>query len=410
MNVCESDRLRLLLNEYNIIETSNDFDSDVFILNTCSVRDQSEQKAFSFLGKLQIIKKYNKNIIVVVIGCMANRLNIKIKSRFKFVDIILYNKGIDDIFFEILDLCKKNNYFLMKGKKKQNFEITKYITIMQGCNNYCSYCIVPFVRGNERSFDYKKIINEIYEYVNNGTKEIILLGQNVNSYMYNNVNFKLLIEQIVKIKDLKRIRFMTNHPKDLNDDLIHLIAKEKKICTNIHIPLQSGSNKILKLMNRMYTYEYYFELIKKIRNIIQNVRLTSDIIVGFPSETNEDFLKTFNAICEIEFDSLYVFKYSKRLNTKAAMMVDDIDIQEKKRRHSIILKKSREISIEKKRKMIGTRQKVLFEKIENNIMKSKTRSGCNVFFEFVDKKYIGKICDVYIQKISNNLLFGIICK
>ncbi|MDR3071838.1 MAG: tRNA (N6-isopentenyl adenosine(37)-C2)-methylthiotransferase MiaB [Endomicrobium sp.] len=404
MNVCESDKLGYAFSTYGILRVDNILDADIVILNTCSVRAQAEQKAFSYLGRVEEFKQQKPNIKIVVIGCMAERLGLKIKQRFKDIDLVIGAKNADNIVFQIVSLCDVDD-----TKKQEQIDmpsdIVRYITIMKGCNNYCSYCVVPFVRGNEKSLDYRTIVDGCSLMVKNGAKEIMLLGQNVNSYQYENINFASLVEKVAAIKNLKRIRFMTNHPKDLNDDLINIMVREQKLCSHIHLPMQSASNKILKAMNRKYTYEHYLNLVDKLRTAISDISITTDIIVGFPGETDQDYKDTLNAIKTIRFGGLYVFKYSKRPNTKAFEMIDDVPIEEKKRRHAIVLEESNKISAEIVLKMLGSTQQVLVEKIENNIMETRTRNGRKVFVEG-NKNYIGKQLNVNVKEVKKNLLFG----
>jgi tRNA-2-methylthio-N6-dimethylallyladenosine synthase len=405
MNTCESDKLKDALCAYGMRKANSTADADIVILNTCSVRAQAEQKAFSYLGRVEEFKQLKPNVKMVVIGCMAQRLGAKIKKRFKSVDLVVGISNTDDVVLKIINLLGINNPQKRKKLGKQS-EIARYVTIMKGCNNYCSYCVVPFVRGREISLNADEILNECSLLAQNGAREIMLLGQNVNSYRYENIDFASLIKKIAAIKDLERIRFMTNHPKDLNDDLIDTMAIEPKICSHIHLPMQSASNKILKAMNRKYTFEHYLELIKKLRSAMPNISVTTDIIVGFPGETESDFQDTLRATQEIRFGGLYVFRYSPRHNTDAAKMIDDVPLEEKKRRHAIILGQANKISAEIVSKMVGSKQQVLTEKIENGIIEAKTRGGRKVFISGGGKEDIGKQFNVYIKEAKINSLFG----
>ncbi len=265
MNVCDSDMLDSVFLAYGASKVNNLSEADVVILNTCSVRVQSEQKAFSYLGRVKEFKQKKTCIKIVVIGCMAERLGHNIKKRFNSVDLIIGAKDIDNAALRIMNLfC--TNYSAKKVNPEIKSEIVRYVTIMRGCDNYCSYCTVPFVRGREISINYETIVNKCSSMVKNGAREIILLGQNVNSYQYEDINFASLIKKIVTIENLERIRFITNHPKDLSDDLVKIMATEPKVCSHIHLPMQSASDKILKAMNRKYSYEHYLKLIKKIKN------------------------------------------------------------------------------------------------------------------------------------------------
>jgi tRNA-2-methylthio-N6-dimethylallyladenosine synthase len=404
MNVCDSDMLSSVFSAYGASKVSKLSEADVVILNTCSVRAQAEQKAFSYLGRVKEFKQKNPCIKIVVIGCMAERLGTNIKKCFNSVDLIIGAKDIDNAALRIMNLFRVNY-----SSKKVDFgiksQIVRYAIIMRGCDNYCSYCAVPFVRGREISINCETIVNECSSMVKNGAREIILLGQNVNSYQYKDVNFVSLIKKAVAIENLERIRFMTNHPKDLSDDLIKIMATEPKVCSHVHLPMQSASDKILKAMNRKYSYEHYLGLIKKLRTAVPGVSVTTDIIVGFPGETDEDFEDTLKAVKTIRFGGLYVFRYSQRPDTKAAEMTDDVPFEEKKRRHSIILKESNKISTEIVSEMLGSTQQVLVEEIRNGIIKARTKNGRKVFTEG-RKEYIGKHVNVNIKEAKINSLFG----
>ncbi len=404
MNVCDSDALSSALSSYGASKVNTLADADIVILNTCSVRAQAEQKAFSFLGRAEDFKKKNPDVKIVVIGCMAQRLGSKIKKRFNTVDLIVGAKDIDNAALKILDLCAIDKQAKKEPKEEQS-DIIRYVTIMRGCDNYCSYCVVPFVRGHEISLNSKDIVSECRSMAANGAKEIMLLGQNVNSYTHEGTNFAALIREIAQIPNLERIRFMTNHPKDLNDDLINIMAQEKKICAHIHLPMQSASDKILESMNRKYTYGHYLSLVEKLRNKIPDINITTDIIVGFPGETQEDFEETLKAVKDIRFGGLYVFRYSPRPDTKAAGMKDDVSLEEKKRRHALILEESNKISVEIVSQMTGTTQQVLTEKLENGVLEARTRSGRKVFVKG-GKEHLGKHVNVLIKEAKINSLFG----
>ncbi|OEG71713.1 hypothetical protein ATZ36_13175 [Candidatus Endomicrobiellum trichonymphae] len=404
MNVCDSDMLGSVFSAYGASKVNNLSEADVVILNTCTVRAQAEQKAFSYLGRVKEFKQKNPCIKIVVIGCMAERLGTNIKKRFNSVDLIIGAKDIDNAALRIMNLFR-TNYSSKKVNCEIKSEIVRYVTIMRGCDNYCSYCAVPFVRGREISINCETIVNECSSMVKNGAREIILLGQNVNSYQYKDVNFASLIKKAATIENLERIRFMTNHPKDLSDDLIKIMATEPKVCSHIHLPMQSASDKILKVMNRKYSYEHYLGLINKLRTAVPGVSVTTDIIVGFPGETDEDFEDTLKAVKTIRFGGLYVFRYSPRPDTKATEMTDDVPFEEKKRRHAIILKESNKISIEIVLEMLGSTQQVLAEEIKNGIIKARTKNGRKVFTEG-RKEYIGKHINVNIKEAKVNSLFG----
>ena len=335
---------------------------------------------------------------------MAERLGKKISKRFHSVDLIIGAKDIDNAAIKIINLCGIDKS-IKTNISNERSDIIRYVTIMRGCDNYCSYCVVPYVRGPEFSIDSTEIVNSCRKMTENGAREIMLLGQNVNSYKYNDIDFAALIKEVAKIEKIKRIRFMTNHPKDLNDNLIETMASEPKVCRHIHLPMQSASNNILKKMNRKYTFEHYMDLIKKLRDKMPDINITTDIIVGFPGETEEDFQATLNAVKEIRFGGLYVFRYSSRPNTKAAAMNDDIPFEEKKRRHAIILEESNKISIEIVSSMANTVQEVLAEKEENGVIEARTRSGRKVFTKG-GAEHLGEQLNIMIKETKINSLFG----
>jgi tRNA-2-methylthio-N6-dimethylallyladenosine synthase len=341
MNVCDSNVLSLSLSACGALKTNSFSEADVVILNTCSVRAQAEQKAFSWLGRAEELKAIKKDLQVVVIGCMAQRLGDKIQKRFKSVSLIIGAKNIDEAAKKIMQLRHFNDAALPAPPLHFWISALDCVVIMRGCDNYCSYCVVPYVRGKEISLNFEDIIKECQICVKNGIKEITLLGQNVNSYNYNGLNFSRLLKKIAAINELETLTFMTSHPKDLSDDLIDVMSNEPKIKKYIHLPMQSGSDKILNLMNRKYTYAHYKGLIDKLRAKIPNINITTDIIVGFPQETQEDFDQTLQAVKDIKFNALFVFKYSPRPNTKAAQMKDDVPLDEKKRRHNLILEEAK---------------------------------------------------------------------
>jgi tRNA-2-methylthio-N6-dimethylallyladenosine synthase len=406
MNFHESEILSMSLVNYGLIKAQNVISADLIIVNTCAVREHSEQKAFSYFGR---IKKKHKRHKLVIIGCMAEHLKMKLKSRFKNIDLIIGNDNNNNMKYAasiIMNLLYKFNPTYINNKHVQS-SVIRYITIVKGCNNYCSYCIVPFVRGREVSFDCQNILNKCILMVQHGAREIVLLGQNVNSYNNNGITFTQLLEKLSNIENIVRIRFMTNHPKDLSDDLIKIMATTSKICPNIHLPMQSASNKILYKMNRKYSYEQYIELIHKLRIAIPYINITTDIIVGFPNETEEDFNKTLNAIKNIKFGKVYVFKYSQRPYTSAAKMHDNVPDLEKKRRHQIILEESKKISLTLTSKMLGSIQKVLINKLNNNNIEATTEHGYRTFI--TSKQFninTGQIINVKITKVKGMSLFS----
>ena len=404
MNVNDSDKMAEILSEKGCVRIQDMTQADLVIINTCSVRFSAEHKAYSLLGRLKEQKDINPDLIIGVTGCMAEYAAKEIKSRCKYVDFVLGAKKVD-LFSETV-----NKYIHTETEtkiKQENVEVFKYITIMRGCSNFCSYCIVPHVRGPEVSIDYNEIIKEVNETVDVGTKEIILLGQNVNSYNYNGVNFTRLLQKISEIDKVQRIRFMTNHPKDFSDELIDEIATNKKICRHIHLPLQSGSNNILKAMNRKYTYEQYKDLYEKIKNKIPDINITSDIIIGFPGETDADFQDTFNASRQLQFGGLFIFKYSPRPKTYAAKLKNTVSLETIKERHSLLLEDSNIISKKINEKYIDKTIEVLVERVNTGIAESRNSQNIKVFFD-TQKDLKGKVVNVKITKVLPNSMSGIL--
>lgn len=405
MNVNDSNKMAEFLLDNGCMPIQDMSSADIVIINTCSVRFSAEHKAYSLLGRLKEQKNIKPNLVIGVTGCMAQYASKEIKSRCKHVDFVLGAKDVE-LFPKIISKYLPKNKENIKYKQ-ENSEVFKYITIMRGCSNFCSYCIVPHVRGPEISIDYNEIIKEVNKAIDDGAKEIILLGQNVNSYNYEGVNFTQLLQKISQIDKVKRIRFMTNHPKDFSDELIEEIAINKKICRHIHLPLQSGSDNILKSMNRKYTYEQYKTLFEKIKNKIPDINITSDIIIGFPGETDEDFKATFDASRQLQFGGLFIFKYSPRPKTFAAKMKNTVPLETIKQRHTLLLEDSNIISKKINEKYINQNVEVLVESFENNVAQARNSQNIKVFFD-VKENLVGKIVNVKITKVLPNSMSGIL--
>ncbi|WP_413854299.1 tRNA (N6-isopentenyl adenosine(37)-C2)-methylthiotransferase MiaB [Candidatus Ruminimicrobium bovinum] len=404
MNVNDSEKIALFLLEHGCCSVDNIEQADIVILNTCSVRFSAEHKAYSFLGRVKEYKQQNPDMIVAVVGCMAQYAYKEIKQRFDFVNFVLGAKHIDEFskyISKYIDISSSSD-ITIQNKENQFF---KFVTIMRGCQNFCSYCIVPYVRGPEISLDFEDIINEINNLVQNGVKEVTLLGQNVNSYKNKEVNFTNLLQKISAETDIENIRFMTNHPKDLSDDLIDEISNNSKICKHIHLPLQSGSDNILKNMNRKYTYDHYRNLVDKIRNKIPDINITTDIIVGFPGETDNDFDKTFQAIKQIKFGGIFGFKYSPRPKTLAYKLQDDVSETVKKQRLAILLEESNKISKQLNGNYIGKTADILVENFSNDTADGRNSQNIKIFFKY-SKNIVGQKVKVKITKALANSMTG----
>lgn len=423
MNEEDSEKLSGGLKPLGHIRTESREEADIIIYNTCCVRENAEQKVDGNLGALKKLKKAHPEKIIAVTGCMMQQDGMadKIISKFPYVDIIIGTHNAYK-FTEylgralggerpIVEVWDKEADIVEGAPIDRESSIKGFVTIMYGCNNFCTYCIVPHVRGRERSRASTDIIKEIEGMVAEGYKEVTLLGQNVNSYgkgLEENINFAELLRRINKIEGLERVRFMTSHPKDLSDEVIDVIAEGEKLCESIHLPVQSGSSRVLKKMNRHYTKEQYLETIRKIKERIPGVALTTDIIIGFPGETEEDFLDTLDLVKQVEYDSAFTFLYSKRSGTPADMMFDQIDEKTKKDRFNRLVEAVNEISAKKNKLYDGKIVEVLVEgesKNDSSKLTGRTRTGKLVNFTG-NKENIGKLVNVKITKANSFSLVG----
>lgn len=410
MNARDSEKLCGILEKIGYVEATED-EADFIIFNTCTVRENANMRVYGRLGQLKPRKKKNPHMMIGLCGCMMQEPEVveKLKTSYRYVDIIF---GTHNIFkfaelivtrFEsqrmVIDIWKDTDKIVENLPNDRKFSFKSGVNIMFGCNNFCSYCIVPYVRGRERSRDPEAIISEIRQLVADGVVEVMLLGQNVNSYGKNlehPITFAQLLERIEQIEGLERIRFMTSHPKDLSDELIEVMGKSKKICKHLHLPVQSGSSKILKKMNRHYTKEQYVALAKKIQERIPGVSFTTDIIVGFPGETEEDFKETLDVVREVGFDSAYTYVYSKRSGTPAASMEDQVDKDVIKDRFDRLLALLKETSAKNCKKKVGDIERVLIEEEnthEEGMLTGRLENNLLVHFKGC-KEQIGTMADV----------------
>lgn len=383
MNVYDSEQIAKLLKPSGYKITSSLEKADLIIVNTCAIREKAEQKVFSFLGRLSRLKIRKPDLILSVGGCVAQQEGSKMLQRIPFLDLVFGTHAISRLPGHIKRIESKKcrivdvemieeideSAFLIDTEEHR--KVSSFVTIMQGCDNFCTYCVVPYVRGREMSRDPEKIVNEIRELVNCGVKEVTLLGQNVNSYGRKEglCSFAELLSLVNGIDGLVRIRFTTSHPKDLSDDLIDAFYTLEKICHHIHLPVQSGSNSILKRMNRKYTRELYLEKVDKLRNVCPDIAITSDFIVGFPGETEDDFKQTLDLIKTVEFDGLFAFKYSDRPNTPASGFSNKISEREKKDRLMELLDLQEHFTKKRNELLVGSTELALVEG------KSKKQSG-----------------------------------
>ena len=423
MNARDSEKLVGILERIGYIEEADEDKADFVIYNTCTVRENANMRVYGRLGQLKHAKKKNPYMMIGLCGCMMQEAHVveKLKSSYRFVDIIF---GTHNIYkfaeliatrYEsqrmVIDIWKDTDKIVEDLPSERKFSFKSGVNIMFGCNNFCSYCIVPYVRGRERSRNPKDIIREIETLVADGVVEVMLLGQNVNSYGKNleePMTFAELLQEIEKIEGLERIRFMTSHPKDLSDELIEVMSRSKKICKHLHLPVQSGSTKILKDMNRRYTKEQYLELVRKIKQAVPDISLTTDIIVGFPGETEEDFLETMDVVKQVRYDSAFTFIYSKRTGTPAAVMENQIPEEIVKERFDRLLNEVQQISAEVCSVHQGSVQPVLVESVNDHDDTLVTgRLSNNLLVHFPgDSSLIGKIVKVYLKECKGFYYLG----
>ena len=424
MNLHESEKISGILSGMGMSAVNEPENADVVVFNTCCIRDTAERRALGNIGKMKELKKKNKNLLIVVTGCMTqqNGFAENMKECYQYVDVILGTHNISDLENQIrIRLEKKKRVAAVLDTDgyidDETTPVTRtsfpnaWVNINYGCNNFCTYCIVPYVRGRERSRDMKSIISECEKLINDGYKEITLLGQNVNSYGNDvpdeNVNFANLLREVAKIDGKFRIRFMTSHPKDLTEDVVKAIRDNDKICNNIHLPIQAGSNSVLKNMNRRYTREHYLGLIDMIRRYLPDCGITTDIMVGFPYETEEDFLDTMDIVEKVRFSTAFTFIYSVRKGTKAAEM-PQIPYEIKQNRIKRLIARQNEITEEISKDYVGNVYEILVEGMQekkNGYVVGRTESGRLVSAKG-DESMIGEFKNVNITAVKNAQLLG----
>ena len=418
-NESDSEKLMGMLSEMGYTETENSEDADLILYNTCAVRENAEKKLFGRIGALKPLKMKNPDLILGVCGCMSQQKSMDERFRryYKYVDMvfgthslyalpeILYNtimtksqvrdiRDIDGEVTEGIPVLRKSN-------------VKSFLSVMYGCNNFCSYCVVPYVRGRERSRDYKDVLEEAKKIADSGIKEVMLLGQNVNSYA-GGMSFAELLGKVSEISGIERIRFMSSHPKDIKSELIDVMAERKNICNQLHLPVQSGSNRILEVMNRRYTVEKYMETIEEAKRKIPGITLTTDIIVGFPGETDEDFEATMDLLHKVRYDSIFSFIYSKRRGTPAETMADCMSEEHKHENFERMLNLQNDISLEKNKALIGSTQSVLVEgesKTDKGRQCGRTEGGKLCHF-LCEKDLTGEIVNVKITDVNTWTLSG----
>ncbi|NLZ49041.1 MAG: tRNA (N6-isopentenyl adenosine(37)-C2)-methylthiotransferase MiaB [Clostridiales bacterium] len=421
MNEEDSEKLSGMLKNIGYSKTDSKDKADIIIFNTCAVRENAELKVYGNLGALKKLKEKKPDLIIAICGCMMQQKGMaeNIIKKYPFVDIIFgthnsykfpeYLNRVKQEGKSVIEVLDKEEGIVEGIPVDRKSDIKAFVTITYGCNNFCTYCIVPYVRGRERSRQPEEIIKEIKSLVAQGYKEVTLLGQNVNSYgkgLEGDVNFAKLLRMVNEIEGLERIRFMSSHPKDLTMEVIQAIKDCDKVCNQIHLPVQSGSTRILKKMNRSYNREQYLELVRNIKKEIPNVAITTDIIVGFPGETEEDFQDTLDLVKEVEYDSAFTFIYSRRKYTPADRMEDQIDDAVKHERFNRLVQVVNEISAKKNKEYQDKIVKVLVEgKSKNDDSKLTGRTETGKLVNFIGKEdSIGKIIEV---KITEALTFSL---
>jgi tRNA-2-methylthio-N6-dimethylallyladenosine synthase len=412
MNEHDTERILHLLEGVHYLETKNPREANFILINTCSVREKPEHKVYSALGRYKWLKE-KRGAIIGVAGCVAQQEGSRLLDRVPYLDLVLGTHAIpllpqllQKIEFSGQRVCETS--FDQDGKylkailpEKPLDKVKSYVTIMQGCDHFCSFCVVPYVRGREKSRSSKEIIEEVKHLAEMGVKEVCLLGQNVNSYgkgLEEEISFSELLERIDQIEGIKRIRFTTSHPKDLSEELIQSFSKLEKLCEHMHLPFQSGSDKVLKAMHRGYTKESYLEKIRRLKEVRPSIAMTADVIVGFPGEEEEDFKETLDLMEKVQFDDLFSFKYSPRKGTRAAQFEDKVEEKMKQERLSILQEIQKEITLKKNQEMEGRGEEVLVEgqsKQATQDVTGRTRSNKIVNFEG-DLNLVGKLVPVRI--------------
>lgn len=421
MNEYDSDYLSQVLVNSNFLPTDSPNNADLILINTCTVRAKAEQKAFSLLGRMISLKRRKPDLIVGIAGCIAQQEGAHLMERFPELDLVLGTREIgsveqllerlvsrrEKIVATDIDLrppspIGEDGYF--RGRVKS------YISIMEGCDNFCSYCIVPHVRGREVSRSPEEIRREAEQLISQGIKEVTLLGQNVNSYVWGKngaFRFPSLLRELSRLHGLARIRFTTSHPKDLSDDLIQCFGELDNLCPHIHLPFQAGSNRILQLMNRGYTREKYMELVRNLRKIRPDIALSSDVMVGFPKESHEDFTMTLDLMRKIGFDTLYSFKYSDRKGTLAETMGGKVSEAEKSSRLSVLQELQRDITLKKNRRLEGSEVEILVEGESKKGGQLSGRTPTNKIVNFPNNNSkLGDLVKVTIKRAHVNSLVG----
>ena len=422
MNVRDSEKLTGILEEIGYTSSDSE-DADLVIYNTCTVRENANRKVYGHLGIMKHDKETHPDKMIGLCGCMMQEPDVvaTIQKKYRFVDMVFGTHNVfklGEIYCnrieaggQVVDIWKDTNLVVEDLPVKKEFPFKSGVNIMFGCNNFCTYCIVPYVRGRERSRQPEDIIREVKRLSEEGVKEIMLLGQNVNSYgktLEEPMTFAELLQKVTEVDGIERVRFMTSHPKDLSDELIEVMKNSKKICKHLHLPLQSGSSRILKEMNRRYDKEHYLELVEKIRAAVPDIALTTDIIVGFPGETEEDFEETMDVVRKVRYDSAFTFIYSKRTGTPAAVKEEQVPPEVVKERFDRLLKEVQTISAEKAQALTGQTLPVLIEEQngqDEHLVTGRLSNNSTVHLPG-STDLIGKIVDVTLKECKGFYYLG----
>jgi len=419
MNVHDSEKMAGIFSATGFQEADESNNADVIVLNTCSIREKAEQKFYSELGRLRKAKKYNPNLRIAIAGCIAQQKKEILFKRFPYVDFIFGPDNIDNLQSWIdghnIQAAFDHNpeYHTKILPVKRVGQVRAWVSIMYGCDNFCAYCVVPYTRGRERSRPSNDIYHETKMLSKSGFKEVTLLGQNVNSYGKNaheNIDFTDLLYKLHDIDGIQRIRFVTSHPRDFSEKLIHAIKELPKVCKHLHLPVQAGSDNILESMNRGYTYEEYKRKIDLLRSAVPEIAITTDIIVGYPGEDEEDFQLTMNAISDIKYDGIFAFKYSKRPGTRAIELPDHIEEGIKSERLRKVLAIQERITYEKNKKLEGDDVEILVEGVsESDPGKMTGRTTTNKIMNFHgNNKLIGQLVKINVLEAKLHSLYGVI--
>ena len=434
MNARDSEAVAAVLTGVGFVGAASEAEADILLFNTCSVREQAERKALGKIGGLKKLKRKRPDVIIGVFGCMAQRLESELLDKMPHVDFVIGTDRLADLpnilekvigeharIAEVSTSDADSSLEAMDGRlipeNAADSSLFAYIAIMRGCNRFCSYCIVPYVRGREKSRDPAKIVAEAAKLATNGVREITLLGQNVAAYGLegrlraeeNESPFAELLEMLAAIDDLERIRFISPHPAFFSDKLINAIATIPKVCDNVHLPMQSGSDKILKAMNRGYTSADYLTIAAKLRERSPGITFSTDVIIGFPGETEEDFQETRNVFNTVEFDNAYIFKYSPREGTKAAKIADSVPTSMKEERNQILLEDLKRVTIKRNERLVGTQVSVLVDGVSKrnaSRWSGRTTSNKVVVFTPAPETKRGDILDLIVEKATSSTLFA----